>query len=65
MLLKQFREEFAMSRADDLRQRAREAGRRARAATSEEERALLERIELGLNELAEIEARLERPGRKK
>ena len=49
-----------MSRADELRKRAREAGRRAREATSAEERALLERIEAGLNELAEIEARLAR-----
>lgn len=49
-----------MSRADELRQRAREAGRRAGAAASSEERSLLERIEAGLNELADIEARLER-----
>ena len=54
-----------MSRADNLRQRAREAGRRAREAKSDQERALLEKIELGLNELAEIEARLERLNRKK
>jgi len=47
-----------MSRADELRKRAREAGRRAGEAKSAEERALLELIETGLDELAEIEARL-------
>ena len=48
-----------MWRADELRRRAREAGKRAHAAASGEERALLEQIEAGLNDLAAIEERLE------
>ena len=48
-----------MSRGDDLRNRAKEAGLRAKEAKSAEERILLEEIQTRLNELAQIEDRLD------
>jgi hypothetical protein len=45
-----------MPRGDELRKRAEEAGRRAKEATSAEERILLEEIQTRLNELARIMA---------
>jgi hypothetical protein len=47
-----------------LRQHAADAGRRAKAATSADERKLLEEIQTRLNNLAEIEDRRGRPGKK-
>ncbi|HYS47416.1 MAG TPA: hypothetical protein VEM36_01435 [Xanthobacteraceae bacterium] len=55
----------AMSRAEELRKRSEEAGKRASEAKTEQERALLEKIQAGLNDLAEIEDRLERMRRRK
>jgi hypothetical protein len=52
------------SKGDELRQRAAEAGRRAAQATSTEERLLLQEIQNRLNELAQIEDRLEQFGKK-
>jgi hypothetical protein len=49
-----------MSRGDELRKRAEDAGRRAAQAESAEERILLQEIQTRLNELAQIEDRLER-----
>jgi hypothetical protein len=54
----------AMPRGDELRKIAEEAGRRAKEAKSTEERILLEQIQTRLNELAQIEDRLERAGNK-
>ena len=54
-----------MSRAEELRKRSEEAGKRASEAKTEEERALLQKIQAGLNDLAEIEDRLERMRRRK
>jgi hypothetical protein len=53
-----------MPRGDELRKIAEEAGRRAKEAKSTEERILLEQIQTRLNELAQIEDRLERAGNK-
>jgi hypothetical protein len=51
-------------KGDELRQRAAEAGRRAAQAKSAEERLLLQEIQNRLNELAQIEDRLEQFGKK-
>jgi hypothetical protein len=53
-----------MARGDELRKRAADAGRRAAQAKSAEERLLLQEIETRLNELAQIEDRLEQAGKK-
>ena len=53
-----------MPRGDELRKRAEEAGRRAAEAKSTEERILLEEIQTRLNELAQIEDRLDRLAKK-
>jgi hypothetical protein len=53
-----------MARGDELRKRAADAGRRAAQAKSAEERLLLQEIETRLNELAQIEDRLEQLGKK-
>lgn len=55
---------IAMARGDELRKRAADAGRRAAQAKSAEERLLLQEIETRLNELAQIEDRLEQAGKK-
>jgi hypothetical protein len=49
-----------MSRGDELRKHAEDAGRRAALADSAAERILLQEIQARLNELAQIEDRLER-----
>jgi hypothetical protein len=49
-----------MSYGDELRKHAEDAGRRAAQADSAAERILLQEIQTRLNELAQIEDRLER-----
>jgi hypothetical protein len=49
-----------MPRGDELRKLAEDAGRRAAQADSAAERILLQEIQTRLNELAQIEDRLER-----
>jgi hypothetical protein len=51
------------SKGDELRQRAADAGRRAAQAKSTEERLLLQEIQNRLNELAQIEDRLQHAGK--